>query len=66
MAGNIVVAWLLTLPAAALIGSAVYGVTRVFGTGALGPAIVTTIGLALVAVALSRRIRRHGAPVPAG
>ena len=63
VAGNIVTAWLLTLPAAAGIGALVYGVTRVFGTGSLGPAVVTAIGLALVAVALTRRIRR--APVVA-
>ena len=64
VAGNIVAAWLLTLPAAAAIGGAAYGVTRVFGTGSLGPAVVTTIGLALVAIAFARRIR-EGAPVPA-
>jgi PiT family inorganic phosphate transporter len=65
VAGNIVTAWLLTLPAAAAIGGAAYGVTRAFGTGSLGPAVVTAIGLALVAAAFARRIRQ-GAPVPAG
>jgi len=65
VAGNIVTAWLLTLPAAAAIGAAAYGFTRIFGTGALGPSIVTAIGLALVAVAFARRIRQ-GIPVPAG
>ncbi len=40
VAGNIVVAWILTLPAAAAIGGATYGVTRLFGTGAAGPVIV--------------------------
>jgi inorganic phosphate transporter, PiT family len=64
VAGNIVTAWLLTLPAAALIGGAAYGVTRAFGTGSLGPAIVTGLGLALVSAAFARRIRR-GVPVPA-
>ena len=44
VAGNIVVAWLLTLPAAAAIGAATYGVTRIFGTGALGPVLVTADG----------------------
>jgi inorganic phosphate transporter, PiT family len=62
VAGNIVTAWLLTLPAAAGIGALTYGVTRVFGTGSLGPAIVTAIGLALVIAALTRRIRQ-GQPV---
>jgi PiT family inorganic phosphate transporter len=64
VAGNIVVAWLLTLPAAAGIGSLVYGITRIFGTGSVGPAVVTAIGLALVSVAFVRRIRQ-GSPVPA-
>jgi inorganic phosphate transporter, PiT family len=64
IAGNIVAAWLLTLPAAAGIGALAYGVTRAFGTGSLGPAIVTAIGLALVAAVLTRRIRQS-APVAA-
>ena len=38
VAGNIAVAWVLTLPCAALIGAVAYGVTSIFGTGALGPA----------------------------
>jgi PiT family inorganic phosphate transporter len=63
VAGNIVVAWLLTLPAAASIGAAVYGVTRIFGTGALGPVLVTLMALSLVAAAFARR-SRQGAPVP--
>ena len=64
VAGNIVVAWLLTLPAAAAIGAATYGVTRIFGTGALGPVLVTLAALALVIVAFVRRAQQ-GAPVPA-
>jgi inorganic phosphate transporter, PiT family len=64
VAGNIVVAWLLTLPAAAAIGAVTYGLTRVFGTGSLGPAIVTAVGLALISIAFARR-SRAGAPVPA-
>ena len=64
VAGNIVAAWVLTLPAAAAIGAAAYEVTRVFGTGSLGPALVAALGLALVAAAFARRIRR-GVPVPA-
>src|SRR3954468_6220100 len=39
VAGNIVFAWILTLPAAAAIGAATYGVTRLFGTGAVGPVV---------------------------
>src|SRR5437763_6376311 len=40
VAGNMVVAWVLTIPAAALMGAAVWGVTRDFGTGPAGPPIV--------------------------
>jgi PiT family inorganic phosphate transporter len=64
VAGNIFVAWLLTLPMAALIGGLTYGFTRIFGTGALGPVLVTLMALSLVAVAFSRRARQ-GAPVEA-
>ena len=64
VAGNIVVAWLLTLPAAAAIGAAAYGVTRIFGTGALGPVLVTLMALSLVVAVFARRAQR-GAPVPA-
>jgi PiT family inorganic phosphate transporter len=65
VAGNIVVAWLLTLPAAAAIGAVAYGVTRIFGTGAVGPVVVAAAAVALIAVAFGRRARQ-GAPVPAG
>jgi PiT family inorganic phosphate transporter len=64
VAGNIVTAWVLTLPASALIGAAVYGVTRIFGTGALGPMIVTVMSLSLLAAVFARRAQR-GAPVEA-
>src|SRR4051812_26824553 len=39
LAGNIAVAWLLTLPAAAVIGGLVYAISSVFGSGALGPVV---------------------------
>jgi PiT family inorganic phosphate transporter len=64
VAGNIVTAWILTLPASALIGAAVYGVTRIFGTGALGPMIVTVMSLSLLAAVFARRAQQ-GAPVEA-
>src|ERR687893_499001 len=43
VAGNIVLAWVLTLPAAAVIGAITYLLTRVFGTGAAGPIIVSAL-----------------------
>jgi inorganic phosphate transporter, PiT family len=64
VAGNIVFAWLLTLPAAAAIGALAYGLTRIFGTGALGPVLVTLMSLSLIAAVFARRAQR-GAPVPA-
>ncbi len=64
VAGNIFVAWLLTLPAAAAIGGLTYGFTRIFGTGPLGPILVTLMALSLIAVAFARRAER-GAPVTA-
>src|SRR5436189_2559899 len=65
VAGNIVVAWLLTHPAAAAIGALTYAITRVFGTGVAGPVVVATVALLLVAYGFVRRIQQ-GAPVPAG
>ncbi len=63
VAGNIVAAWLLTVPAAASIGAATYGLTRVFGTGAVGPVVITLLALGLVVLAFVRRVRQ-GSPVP--
>lgn len=64
VAGNILIAWLLTLPAAAAIGGAVYGFSHLFGSGALGPVVVTILSLALAGAAFVRRAQQ-GAPVPA-
>jgi inorganic phosphate transporter, PiT family len=63
VAGNIFVAWLLTLPAAAAIGGITYGISRAFGTGALGPVLISLAALSLIALAFLRR-SRHGSPVP--
>jgi PiT family inorganic phosphate transporter len=60
VAGNIVVAWILTLPGAALIGGLTYLVTRAFGTGAVGP-IVVSAGILVGGVMLFAR-SREGAP----
>ena len=63
VAGNIVTAWLLTLPAAAALGAAVYGFCSISGTGAAGPIVVAAAGLAMVAAAFTKRVR-VGSPVP--
>jgi PiT family inorganic phosphate transporter len=65
VAGNIVVAWLLTLPAAAAIGALTYAVSGIFGSGALGPVLITLMALSLAVAAFARR-SRQGAPVPVG
>jgi inorganic phosphate transporter, PiT family len=67
VAGNIVVAWVLTLPAAALIGGLTYLVTRIFGTGAAGPIIVSTAIVIGGTMLFARRSREGAAPgvVPA-
>jgi inorganic phosphate transporter, PiT family len=57
VAGNIVAAWILTLPAAGAIGALCYGIARIFGTGALGPMIVSVLAVGLVAAAFGRRVR---------
>jgi PiT family inorganic phosphate transporter len=64
VAGNIVAAWVLTIPAAGTIGAAVYGLTRVFGTGALGPLVVSVAVLSVGAAAFARRVQRGPAPTP--
>ena len=58
VAGNIIAAWIMTLPAAATMGAATYAVTRIFGTGALGPMIVSVMIVSLIAAVLSRRLAR--------
>jgi len=58
VAGNIVAAWVLTLPMAAAIGAITYGVTRLFGTGAAGPIVVTALVLMGGAAMFVHRARR--------
>lgn len=64
VAGNIAIAWVLTLPAAGATGAVVYGFTRLFGDGAVGPVLVAVV-LAAGLVVLARRARSSpavGAP----
>ena len=64
VAGNIAIAWVLTLPMAGATGAAVFGFSRIFGTGAAGPVVVAALLLVALAVALVRRARM--APVAVG
>jgi PiT family inorganic phosphate transporter len=67
VAGNIVVAWILTLPAAAVIGAFTFLLTRAFGTNAVGPIVVSAAILVGGAFLFARRAREGVAPgvVPA-
>jgi inorganic phosphate transporter, PiT family len=58
LAGNIFLAWVLTLPCAALVGGLTYAVSHVFGGGALGPVLISLALLTLMAVVFGRRLQR--------
>ena len=64
IAGNMVGAWVLTIPAAAVMGGATYGITRIFGTGALGPVLVSLALLMAVLGVFARRVQQ-GSPITA-
>jgi PiT family inorganic phosphate transporter len=55
VAGNIVTAWLLTLPCSAAVGAIAYGVVRLFGTGTAGPVVVMCLFGITLALAFARR-----------
>src|SRR5205085_2887816 len=58
IAGNIVVAWVLTLPAAGASGAGVYWLQGRLGTGVAGPLVISLIALGVIAaLVLSRRAR---------
>jgi PiT family inorganic phosphate transporter len=68
VAGNMLLAWILTFPAAGLTAGLVYAFTRLFGTGPTGPVIVFVLAAALVAWTFAQRIREPAAqptPTPA-
>jgi PiT family inorganic phosphate transporter len=56
VAGNIVVAWVLTLPMAALFGALAYWLADLFGSGALGPIVILLLVTGALGYAL--RLRR--------
>jgi PiT family inorganic phosphate transporter len=66
VAGNIVLAWILTLPCAAVIGGAAYGLTDLFGNEAVGVILVTLLVLGLLLAAFGSRVRRGPAITGAG
>jgi PiT family inorganic phosphate transporter len=50
IASEIGLAWLLTLPVAAGLGAAAYGLTAIFGSGVLGPALILAVVAGLSAL----------------
>jgi PiT family inorganic phosphate transporter len=58
VAGNIALAWVLTLPCAAVIGGVAYGMTSIFGDEALGVIVVLLLVIGLIAAAFGSRVRR--------
>jgi PiT family inorganic phosphate transporter len=65
VAGNIVTAWVLTLPCSAAVGAVTYGVVSIFGNGSVGPVVVVGLLLIALLVVLARRLRRPSEAVPA-
>jgi PiT family inorganic phosphate transporter len=63
VAGNIVVAWMLTLPAAAGAAAAAYGLTRLMGGGMTGSLVLFVVGLLVLVLIFGRRLLR-AQPVP--
>ena len=67
VAGNMVGAWILTLPAAGAMGGLAYGITRIFGSNnAAGPIVVLALFLTGLGVMVARRLRRPEPHVVAG
>jgi inorganic phosphate transporter, PiT family len=56
VAGNIVIAWVLTLPAAAAVGGLTYAIVRLLGETGAGPVVVSVALLLALAVAFARRM----------
>jgi PiT family inorganic phosphate transporter len=58
VAGNMVAAWVLTLPGAGAIGALTYWIAGKLGSGAQGPLLITIVLLGALMVALNARRRR--------
>ncbi len=62
VAGNIVAAWTLTLPAAGLFGAGAWWLADALGNGALGPLVIAVLAVgALAAMGVARRQRMAAA-----
>jgi len=58
VAGNIMIAWVLTIPAAGGVGAAIYGIAALFGeSSAVGPVIIAVLGSAASLWLFQHRVR---------
>jgi PiT family inorganic phosphate transporter len=65
VAGEIVTAWVLTLPCAAAVAAVVYAIVHLFGPGDAGPIVLSVVlVVALIAVFLRARGARGHGPLP--
>src|SRR4051812_308099 len=63
VAGNMIGAWIVTLPAAGAMGGLAYGITQLFGeNNAAGPIVVLLLFLGVVGIMFARRIRQRPSP----
>ena len=62
VASSIALAWVVTLPAAGCLGALAYGVTVIFGSGVLGPLLITAAALSAGAVFLRIAAKRSEFP----
>jgi PiT family inorganic phosphate transporter len=58
LAGNIALAWALTLPCSAFIGGVAYGLCSLLGSGAFGVVVVSLLVIGLLVAAFGSRLRR--------
>ena len=65
LAGNIVVAWLITIPAAALVGAAVEYATSIQGGAAVAVALAALLAATAFAASRRDRLASIGATNPA-
>jgi PiT family inorganic phosphate transporter len=64
VAREIVIAWVLTLPSAAIVGAVMFEIVRLCGNGDLGPIVVTAAALGLLMATLIRRsLNGHAPPI---
>jgi PiT family inorganic phosphate transporter len=57
VAGNIAAAWIVTLPAAGCFGAGAYWLSSLFGSGVLGPLLISAAGIAALTAVLAAHRR---------